>query len=312
MRTFIASNVWWKRNGESVGFEVNVWILFLYFVACVSKNYNFQANIDAVEKTVKPVNTSATDFDWRNYYHLETIYAWLDHIVEKYNKFVKPIQVGTSYEGVPIKGVKLSHKANNTAIVVEGGIHAREWISPATATFILDKLLTSEDKDVQDIAQNFDWIFFPVINPDGYKATFEKDRMWRKTRQPFGLCRGTDLNRNWNSQWNKSGSSSDPCAYVSAMQYASQIHFINVHSVTFDLWNHFVTLGLRRTKGVQWTWIRATVKLSEGYCEIGTHSNIHQFALVLAIAHVSTRIHQWKGWKLRRFKGNRWKGSGCN
>lgn len=39
----------------------------------------------------------------------------------------------------------------------------------------------------------------------GYKATFEKDRMWRKTRQPFGLCRGTDLNRNWNSAWNKTG-----------------------------------------------------------------------------------------------------------
>lgn len=37
--------------------------------------------------------------------------------------------------------------------------------------------------------------------------------MWRKTRQPFGICRGTDLNRNWNSAWNKTGSSPDPCAY---------------------------------------------------------------------------------------------------
>lgn len=181
-----------------------------------------------MEKNVKSANSSANDFEWRNYYHLETIYAWLDHLVEKYNTIIKPIQVGTSYEGVPIKGVKLSHKANNTAIFIEGGIHAREWISPATATFILDKLLTSEDKDVQDIAQNFDWIFFPVINPDGYKATFEKDRMWRKTRQPFGLCRGTDLNRNWNSHWNQSGSSSDPCAYVSLMQYTRRTHFIHL------------------------------------------------------------------------------------
>lgn len=37
--------------------------------------------------------------------------------------------------------------------------------------------------------------------------------MWRKTRQPNGLCRGTDLNRNWDSHWNETGASPDPCAY---------------------------------------------------------------------------------------------------
>lgn len=41
----------------------------------------------------------------------------------------------------------------------------------------------------------------------------EKDRMWRKTRQPFGLCKGTDLNRNWNSAWNTTGSSPLACDY---------------------------------------------------------------------------------------------------
>lgn len=162
---------------------------------------------------MKPQNSTVIDFDWRSYYHLETIYAWMDHLREKYAHIVQRIEVGNSYEGVPIRGIKLSKKKNNTAIVIEGGIHAREWISPAVSTFILDKLLTSEDKDVQDIAENFDWIVFPVINPDGYRATFEKDRLWRKTRQPFGLCRGTDLNRNWNSAWNQTGSSPNPCDY---------------------------------------------------------------------------------------------------
>lgn len=37
--------------------------------------------------------------------------------------------------------------------------------------------------------------------------------MWRKTRQPFNLCRGTDLNRNWDSHWNETGASSNPCRY---------------------------------------------------------------------------------------------------
>lgn len=144
---------------------------------------------------------------------MDTIHAWLDHLCEKYKNVVKPIVVGRSYEGNPIKGVKLSFRPNNTAIFIEGGIHAREWISPATATFILNQLVSSDVKEIQEIAHNFDWIVFPVINPDGYKYSFEKDRMWRKTRQPHGSCRGADLNRNWDSAWNQTGSSPDPCAY---------------------------------------------------------------------------------------------------
>lgn len=140
----------------------------------------------------------------------------MDSLVENYKGIVSPLVVGQSYEGVTIRGVKISYKQNNTAVFIEGGIHAREWISPSTVTYILNQLLTSNDTKVRDIAENFDWIIFPVINPDGYKTTFESERMWRKTRQPFGsskICIGTDLNRNWDVHWNETGSSPDPCDY---------------------------------------------------------------------------------------------------
>lgn len=168
---------------------------------------NFQAQIDAQESTIKPANSTAKDMDWDHYFHLQTIHAWLEDLAVRYKNIVTVIELGQSYEGLPLKGIKLSHKKNNTAVFIEGGIHAREWISPATTTFILNQLLTSTDAQVQDIAQNFDWFFFPVINPDGYRNTFEEDRMWRKTRQPVGLCRGTDLNRNWNVHWNGNSNS---------------------------------------------------------------------------------------------------------
>lgn len=168
----------------------------------ISQVTNFQEKIDAQLLTVKPANATASDFDWDHYFHYQTIHAWLEDLANKFKNIVSIIDIGQSYDGLPLKGIKLSHSTNNTAVFVEGGIHAREWISPATTTFILNQLLTSNDTQVQHIARNWDWFFFPVINPDGYRATFEEDRMWRKTRQPAGLCRGTDLNRNWNVNWN--------------------------------------------------------------------------------------------------------------
>jgi murein tripeptide amidase MpaA len=38
-------------------------------------------------------------------------------------------------------------------------------------TYILNKLLTSQDPVIQDLAQSFDYYFFPSVNPDGYVYT---------------------------------------------------------------------------------------------------------------------------------------------
>lgn len=198
----------------------NNFVLFFTF-----QHYNFQKRIDNEAETIKPVNTSVSEFGWENYYHMETIYAWLDHLAEKYSDMVTILDVGKSYEGAPLKGIKLSFKKNtknNTIVFVEGGIHAKEWISPATTTFILNQLLTSNNSQVRDIAENFDWIFFPLFNPDGYKYTFQVDRLWRKSRKPYGRCYGVDLNRNWDFRWNTvdEDEETDPCGRNFAGPYA--------------------------------------------------------------------------------------------
>ncbi|XP_059609890.1 zinc carboxypeptidase-like [Phlebotomus argentipes] len=174
--------------------------------------YNIQEKIDDEWDTVLPKKTPGYQLDWQHYFHLDTINMWLDLQLENH-KELSSVSLGSSYEGRDIRGVKLSRKAGNTAVFVEAGIHAREWISPATSTYLLNQLLTSSDPRVQQLAENFDWFFFPVVNPDGYVYTFDYDRLWRKNRKPYGLCRGVDLNRNFNSSWNGPGSSSDPCRY---------------------------------------------------------------------------------------------------
>lgn len=59
------------------------------------------------------------------------------------NDFVTAFDLGTTYEGVSIRGLKISKQKGNTGIFVEAGIHAREWISPGVATYIIDKLIHS-------------------------------------------------------------------------------------------------------------------------------------------------------------------------
>lgn len=103
-----------------------------------------QRKIDEEALTILPKETKGDAFDWKHYFHLETINEWLDKCVAEHS-FVTSVVLGDSFEGLPIKGVKVSFSSEpRPAIFVEGGIHAREWISPATATFILNEIITSQ------------------------------------------------------------------------------------------------------------------------------------------------------------------------
>ncbi|XP_063704888.1 zinc carboxypeptidase-like [Culicoides brevitarsis] len=194
--------------------EFAVDILDKYGVQYELLECNMQRKMDVEATNVLPKDTKAENFDWEHYFHLETINNWLEKCVSEYS-FVSSLSLGDSFEGLPIKGVKIAFGGDEKpAIFVEGGIHAREWISPATATYILNEILTSKDEKIVDLRENYTWYFFPVVNPDGYKFTFEHDRLWRKNRQPHSLVyKGVDLNRNFDSAWNGNGSSADPANY---------------------------------------------------------------------------------------------------
>jgi len=59
--------------------------------------------------------------------------------------------------------------------------------------------------------EDLELIIIPVVNPDGYEYTWNKNRLWRKNRSNINnKVDGVDLNRNWPFHWGRDGSSSNP------------------------------------------------------------------------------------------------------
>lgn len=161
-------------------------------------------------------NYRGSKFGWTAFYDLNSIYKLLDDLAIRHPNHVSLIEIGESYEGRKILGLKISFSKGNPGVFVEGGIHAREWISPAFVTYLANELLTSKNESVREMAENYDWYLVPNTNPDGYVYTHERDRFWRKTRKPYGNCIGADPNRNWDFHWNEQGTSQSPCSNIYA------------------------------------------------------------------------------------------------
>ncbi len=63
-------------------------------------------------------------------------------------------------------------------MVLDAGIHSREWIAPAVATYLIHRLAEGQtaDGEARMMAREFDWYVVPVANPDGYEYTWTNDR----------------------------------------------------------------------------------------------------------------------------------------
>ena len=96
-------------------------------------------------------------------------------MAEEYPSLVTVQTVGMSTEGRPLKVMKISSAGPNSsrpAIWIDGGIHAREWISPATTSCMANQLIMDAVRGRQtSYIDTFDWYFAPVLNPDGYEYT---------------------------------------------------------------------------------------------------------------------------------------------
>ncbi|XP_033628362.1 carboxypeptidase B-like isoform X2 [Asterias rubens] len=179
-----------------------------------------QAVIDGQRSTMRSRTTTQglADFKYDQYNTYDQINQWVSDMAAEHSDVVTKFTVTQSYEKRLIDGIKISSGGNNKPVIwFEGGIHAREWISPATVMLISKFLvedLKNGDPQVVKLVNYFDFYIVPSLNVDGYAFTWSDDRLWRKTRRPnpgYG-CIGTDPNRNWPYMWGGSGTSPWPCS----------------------------------------------------------------------------------------------------
>jgi len=153
-----------------------------------------------------------------SFYSYTQLSDWLNQMAAAYPQLAKLQSIGKTYENRDIWLIKLtsnSGAATKKTAFLDFGIHAREWISPATGAYIINELLTkyASGGDAKTILDSWELHIVPVLNPDGYEYSHTRDRMWRKNRKVVsGTCVGVDLNRNFGYKWNTGGSSSSACA----------------------------------------------------------------------------------------------------
>jgi carboxypeptidase A len=115
---------------------------------------------------------------WDAYQPLSEILSWLDTTSAANPSIAQTEVIGKSYANNDLKLIKIGEgvaNKNKPIILIDSAIHAREWITPAFTTALIQKLLdgyNNNDPEIRPLVQKFDWYILPVLNPDGYAYSF--------------------------------------------------------------------------------------------------------------------------------------------
>ena len=183
-------------------------------------NIIFETLVDDLKQKIDQDN-AAMDFlrsqkDGEEWYNIYRTYDEVqDKLVEiaSSSSIATLIDLGDSYENRAINGLKFSTGGSDKpAVFFNGCQHAREWITVMATTYFADQLAQEyvNNTFTQTLLDIVDVYIVPIVNPDGYVYTHTTDRYWRKNRQPNSGSSyvGTDLNRNWDADWNGGESTS--------------------------------------------------------------------------------------------------------
>ncbi|XP_046995628.1 zinc carboxypeptidase-like isoform X1 [Schistocerca americana] len=190
----------------------------------------FIENVQYLIDNERPANVVRADFALDDYHTLEEIFAWIDSLVQAYPDYTRRVFGGTTYEGFEFDGIEISYGDGSRVVILEGGMHPRDWAATACMNWFINEILTTNDTDVRDVISQFVFMIYPTSNLDGYNYTWNTDRLWRKNRTPYQNCIGVDLNRNWDFHFAEDGTSEDFCAD----NYPGPVAFSEYETATFS------------------------------------------------------------------------------
>uniref|UniRef100_A0A8D0KR95 Carboxypeptidase B2 n=1 Tax=Strix occidentalis caurina TaxID=311401 RepID=A0A8D0KR95_STROC len=165
-------------NFLSVVMNVSVKLFVIYLTGGRALSLLFRVSMEDVQGLIEKqtindtVNPRRSSSYYENYHSMKEIYHWMEEVVKVHSDLLQKIYIGSSYEKRPLYVLKLSKSQEKpkSAIWIDCGIHAREWISPAFCLWFIAK-----QKILMSFTfSHFDFYVMPVINVDGYEYTWRK------------------------------------------------------------------------------------------------------------------------------------------
>ena len=115
----------------------------------------------------------AAKLNFRNYHEFKTFNKYLECLAKVYPDLVSLKPIGKTTEGRNLKVIKIATPATDDqvkpAVWIDGGIHAREWISPATVLYFIHQLVERHKNALNcHVVEHLDLYILPSANPDGF------------------------------------------------------------------------------------------------------------------------------------------------
>ena len=217
-------------------------------------------------------------YDYYDYNEYVTLLATLKAESDLRTPSILAVEtIGYSYEGHPIYAVKISvnpetDDEQKPDVLIDGGIHAREWISSESCIHFIQYVFDAyydnahpDHAEIDEIVNEFEIWIIPMINPDGRMrddlnngdpCSFWRDPLyhpgdiegWRTNVQDVYCAAadndtniGIDLNRNFSAYWEKTPCESETYgghAPFSAPETRALKDFINNHMISLVLNQH--------------------------------------------------------------------------